>query len=1470
MQEPSEDEKDFIVLKNKADDIHRYLRDDDNPQGKDLKDILGRQCALKGNMKYHMRDFGNFLPLQISEKKFISFPVAIEEAFAAGDICASFLGVIPEINRVWVTVDNVIYFWNYMDESGLDVIRYEGFSEVVYSVTLATPKPETFTDSVAYLLVVCTPVEVCLLAVVRDDQIEYDIDMFHLATIQPTRYSTPSDNLTFVSIVGTATGRIFMAASDNYMYEFQYSNEESTWMNYLGIGADFRCKKQRVDMKWLSTLTSVFGNGGDCLVDLVVDNPRQLLYAVSKNGKLSAFRLDNDNIFPITLDWNIVDKAKAKGMAVNVYVVSIEESAQLHGVVVLSSGVRIYFQVLASAGVPYCPQRTTTPVTLDVACVRQPPKDTHRHDQDKEIDTASSDLTNNVVYKSFYSHGTYFAATRKDRSEYRLMSTKMERITTKDGNSEVKEIFCLLYKEEEERGLEHGQERRPFNSKVEDIKEISRTLYDTEHSKICRLYYASKTPDQDTHSTSKGKQPTGKYLESIPGPGYALPFNKRPFMTGYMVERSEDSQYMNKMTDLAAQMIPTYACSQRSFLVLSRDGLRLVSQQRPVDYLYTLMEYSDFNQRQDLEVIKTKIFDYYGETETTTMCLSLACNLPADAGSWYGGQFHPQPKADPRQIESRVISIIRNFRMLEPEAIPFGIGISRYNQSHFCRAVHILFSRIVRPIWFREPVQVDRERRDKFVHLLKDKELDMIIRPLQFLRKFFMKHLSTAIQTKELPQHSVLPGANPQRVEQARAQDEDYQHQNYFYRILSRTIHALNVLKILQWAKNERRLDVKWSELADGKTFFQLVVYRSCHDTIKEVLRKVVCNQGSGVDTTEITKFLEDKCFHYFSAGDVHLHEGNELLKTALSHPKGSPAREKSTIKAVEKLCEAAKYWSHMNDIENLSSPSRLTEMCEELVKLDEMGREGVVRLCLATAENFGGGNEVRSLSFHASKGSKENWIKSLYHSGSVVAENDKEKAKKMCYQTILNTLKKLMTDWHQNLIGRGVFRHDDLQSEEDIYLRNILNFSLIRAKDEVFHTMLYDFLLDNDMKLYLLDLDTDYIENYLRERDPNDFYEYLWRHEKFYPATELMARLAQNGEKIEIIHRIEYFTKAVASAVQACRSIDVRAMKKMGHSHAAELHKDMNDKKELAEFQHKLVKILKYHQRFEEDRALRGNADPQQDAALKELEKLVHKGTYELLDLDFMYSKVSEPLKFWELSLEILHISGHDREDDVNRLWKSILYSLIPRSYRSEYYARFLEQFKEEADTCNSRPVLIGDVEDFDSYKSKLEEKIVDLGKVLKGNEGGLAFPRKLLILDLEKLLLKIDHEGNWLVDCLIDIDIPFQTIIDDYVDLIRRHDNRTYVGKMASSVAYLVVRWIQESERNDQYGQHQRNALQNSIRSSLVRRALDSVRNRLNEVLNLGHHLPDDLTQHLALKGKEAINEAIKGIDTFASYFK
>ena len=129
----------------------------------------------------------------------------------------------------------------------------------------------------------------------------------------------------------------------------------------------------------------------------------------------------------------------------------------------------------------------------------------------------------------------------------------MERVTTSDGSPEIRELICPLYNSPDLSGT-------VFNSKVEDIKEISRNLYDSESSKICRLFYASKTPDQDIRSTSKEKRSTAKYLEPVPGPGYALPFHRRPLTSGYMVD---DIQFINKMTDMAAQMIPTYACTQR-------------------------------------------------------------------------------------------------------------------------------------------------------------------------------------------------------------------------------------------------------------------------------------------------------------------------------------------------------------------------------------------------------------------------------------------------------------------------------------------------------------------------------------------------------------------------------------------------------------------------------------------------------------------------------------------------------------------------------------------------------------------------------------------------------------------------------------------------------------------------------------------------------------------------------------------
>ena len=107
------------------------------------------------------------------------------------------------------------------------------------------PRLDAFNDNVAHLLVVVTPVEVTLLSVVKGANIADQNGVFQLRSIQPTKYTVPSDNLTFLAVAGSCTGRLFLAGSDCNLYAFEYKNAASSCSYFLGIGPDFSCKKRK-------------------------------------------------------------------------------------------------------------------------------------------------------------------------------------------------------------------------------------------------------------------------------------------------------------------------------------------------------------------------------------------------------------------------------------------------------------------------------------------------------------------------------------------------------------------------------------------------------------------------------------------------------------------------------------------------------------------------------------------------------------------------------------------------------------------------------------------------------------------------------------------------------------------------------------------------------------------------------------------------------------------------------------------------------------------------------------------------------------------------------------------------------------------------------------------------------------------------------------------------------------------------
>jgi nuclear pore complex protein Nup155 len=76
---------------------------------------------------------------------FSPLPPAVLAKFIEVEV-SSFLGLLPEINRCFITFDNVLLLWNY-DNPG-DYTWYRGLDQPIRTVALVMPVPGVFEDMV--------------------------------------------------------------------------------------------------------------------------------------------------------------------------------------------------------------------------------------------------------------------------------------------------------------------------------------------------------------------------------------------------------------------------------------------------------------------------------------------------------------------------------------------------------------------------------------------------------------------------------------------------------------------------------------------------------------------------------------------------------------------------------------------------------------------------------------------------------------------------------------------------------------------------------------------------------------------------------------------------------------------------------------------------------------------------------------------------------------------------------------------------------------------------------------------------------------------------------------------------------------------------------------------------------------------------------------------------------------------------
>lgn len=292
--------------------------------------------------------------------------VLVERYNAAGGEGTALCGIFPEICRAWASVDNSLFIWRFDKWDG-QCPEYSGEEQAICAVGLAKSKPGIFVEAIQYLLVLATPVELSLVGVCCSGGVD-GTDPFAEISLQPLpEYTIPSDGVTMTCITCTDRGRIFLSGRDGHIYELLYTS---------GSGWYKRCRKVcltasvgSVISRWVVPTVFKFG-AVDPIVEMVVDNERQILYARTEEMKLQVFVLGPNGDGPlkkVTEERNLLNQrdiqyggrqstaSRAPSRSTKPSIVCISplstlESKWLHLVAVLSDGRRMYLSTSSSSG----------------------------------------------------------------------------------------------------------------------------------------------------------------------------------------------------------------------------------------------------------------------------------------------------------------------------------------------------------------------------------------------------------------------------------------------------------------------------------------------------------------------------------------------------------------------------------------------------------------------------------------------------------------------------------------------------------------------------------------------------------------------------------------------------------------------------------------------------------------------------------------------------------------------------------------------------------------------------------------------------------------------------------------------------------------------------------------------------------------------------------------------------------------
>ncbi|XP_036385365.1 nuclear pore complex protein Nup155 isoform X1 [Megalops cyprinoides] len=1253
------------VLENTGRLIDRHLQDD--RCFPDLSELLNvpahNMPSVSGvsDMDYPLQGPGLMTVPSLAELsgvRRVPLPPELVEQFSHMQ-CNCMMGVFPEISRAWLTIDNDIFMWNY--EDGGDVAYFDGLSETILSVGLVKPKAGIFQPHIHFLLVLATPVDVVILGLsFPKAQTGLNDSMSGGMQLLPDPlYSIPTDNTYMLAVTSTDMGRIFLAGKDGCLHEIAYQ-AEAGWFSQ-------RCRKINHSKSSLSflipSLLQFSFSEDDPVVQIAIDNSRNILYTRSENGVLQVYDLGADgqgmsrvaamslNAI-VTAAGNIartIDRSVFKPI-VQIAVIELSESSDCHMLAITHAGVRLYFSTTPFAP-PNARHTPARPSMLALVHVRLPPGF-----------SASSTLQKPTkVHKALYSKGVLLMAASE----------------TEDSDI----LWCI------------NHDSFPFKKPLMEAQMTS--SIDGHSWSLCAI---------EEVKASKILTPLNKDIIPITdSPVVVQQHNVPP--KKFVLLSAKGSHIFHKLrpVDQLRHLLVSSAGGEgeeiERFFKLHREDQACATA--------LILACSSAACDREVSVWATRAFFRYGGEAQMRFPSALAA--PSNVGPLLGspvpgspmGVGSPVPNPSflatpaPGVMPSNVSTPLVPTTPQAPGGAPLTAMSSGpeivFSGKH--NGICVYFTRILGNIWDGSlVVEKTVEKGTQMESTVSSSDLEAVLLELRGLKDFLDKNsqfspASLGAASFSSPgnlQQRLLGFMRPDRGSSQQVQQElqrKYHTEAQAYekvslqgiqQLVHRSCQTLALWKLLcdhQFNVILAELPKEFQEQVKGISFKDVVIHgRELTGALITALINVYIKDSASVDG--ISFHLREICPLLYSSDDSICSKANELLQSS-RQLQSKTERER----ALRESLHLYQQISHHTDLPLVCTQYRQVRFYE-----------GVVELCLMAADK----KDPQRLGPH------------FYKNGEPEEDVPGQQAfqeRLSCYKCITDTMQELVNQSKAapqspsvpKQPGPPVMTSDpNMLSNEDAaaHFEQMIGLTQ-RSQDELFHIALYNWLIQADLTDKLLEVNSPFLEEHLMrmiKQDQNKVrnMDLLWRYyeksRSFSKAAHVLARLADmHSTEISLKQRLEYISRAILSAKSSSGT--------SGQGADGEFLHELEEKMEVVRIQVQIQETL----------SRQYSHHPSVQGAVSQLDS-------ELMDITKLYGEFADHFRLSECKLAIIHCAGHSDPILVHSLWQEIMekelndsvamnpadrmralslklvslgkiYAGTPRYFPLEFLVKFLEQ---------------------------------------------------------------------------------------------------------------------------------------------------------------------------------------------------